>query len=104
MLHDYETNNAAIAYSFAPDENRRVKQVRLHMSATGGAAENLTITHNSALGSAYDLLLETQAMAAVQDYVWNPTNGSHYLSKGDSLDIAYNNGNSRTYGLEVLYE
>ena len=102
LPHDYETGATAIAYSFAPAKAREVVEVRLHLSAAGGAAEDLTITHNSALGAAYDVVKATQAMAAVQDYTWVPDR-PHQLAIGDSLDIAYANSNSRTYGLEVIY-
>ena len=101
--HKIETGAVAIAYSFNPGKSVHVTEVRVHLSAVGGAAENLTIKHNSALGAAYDVLHHTEAMAAVADLVWRPDLGPWYIAKGDTLDIAYANSNNRTYGLEILY-
>ena len=101
--HKYETGATAIAYSFDAEKSVHVTEVRVHLSAVGGAAENLVIKHNSALGAAYDVVHLTQAMAAVTDLVWRPDLGPWYIAKGDTLDITYANSNNRTYGLEILY-
>lgn len=100
--HDHATGSAAISYSLAPTNTEQILEVRIHLSAAGGAG-NLTITHNSALGAAYDVNLLTQDMTAVQDLVWNPDGDFHELAPGDSFDIAWANANTRTYGLEVIY-
>lgn len=101
--HDYDTGNAAINYTFAPAKHKYITEVRLHLSAVGGAVENLLIVHNSVLGAAFDVSLVTQDMRMVQDLIWKPDNGQHQLAVGDSLDITYSNSNNRTYGLEVIF-
>ena len=104
MKHVSTSGAAAINYSFVPTKPVYVKEVRLHMSAAGGAAENFTITLDSALGALFDVVFHTVAMAAVSDVVWVPSgNQQSFLGKGDKLVIAYANTNSRNYGLEIVY-
>lgn len=97
-----ETGSAAISYSLDKDRVILVKQVRLHLSAAGGAGD-LTITLNSALGAAYDVNIVTEDMTLVTDLIWNPNGDLFYLAPDDTLDIAWANANTRTYGLEILY-
>lgn len=99
----HATGSSAIAYEFDPGKSVQVISIKLHMSATGGAAENLTITEDSSLGSEYDVVHLSQAMAAVADLVWRPEDGPLMLNKGSKLNIAYANSNGRTYGLEIEY-
>ena len=99
------TGTAAIASTLTPTSDFRLKEVRLHLSAAGGAVGvvNFTITLDSALGAAYDVVLKTVDMTAVVDYHWQPELPLEFVN-GDALVFAYANGSSRTYGLEVIYE
>lgn len=102
--HVYETAAAgAIAYTFAPGKSVHIREVRLHLSAAGGAAESFTMKSDSALGAAYDIQHASQDMNALTDYVFRPTNGFLFLAKGDELDFAWANSNNRTWGLEILF-
>ena len=97
------TGAAAIATSVTVDKPSQLDSVRLHMDAVGGASENFTVTINSAAADVYDTLIFSQDMTAVQDICWNPDPPISIMFN-DVIDVAYNNGNARTYGLEVIYE
>lgn len=97
------TGAVAIASSLTPPNSSIVLiSVKLNLSATGGAAENFTVTVNSATGAAYDTIIFSQDMNTVQDLMWLPDQPVPVLA-GDVVDFAYANSNSRTYGLEVIY-
>jgi len=96
------TGNTAIDESLAPAGSIVLDSVKLHLSAVGGAVEDFTVTINSATGGAYDVLLFSQAMLAVQDIFWQPDRPIAIVNS-DVVDIYFKNANGRTYGLEVLY-
>lgn len=95
------TGAAALAASLTATYGINITDVRIHLSAAGGAG-NLTIKINAIAGAAYDTTLVTQDMTGVTDYVWQPTSPL-YLQQGDVLEIAWLNANNRTYGLTVVY-
>jgi len=96
------TGSAAIATSFTFTTGPVwLDEIRLHLSAAGGAA-NMTITINRGAGAVYDLVIVTQDMTAVVNYHYIPTRPI-FLYADDTLDIAWANGSSRTYGLEILH-
>jgi hypothetical protein len=97
------TGALAIATSLTPP-TRPIELicVKLHLSAAGGAAENFTVTINSATNAVYDVLLFSQDMTAVTDIFWLP-NQPIPIVNNDVVDFAYANTNTRTYGLEVIY-
>jgi len=95
------TGSAAIATSLTCTDPAELICVKLNLSAAGGAAENFTITCNSAAGAAYDTVLFSQDMTTVTDLLWVPDQPIP-ITSGDVLDFAYNNGNTRTYGLEFV--
>ena len=98
------TGAAAIALSLTPpDQAIEIIAVKLALSAVGGAAEDFTVTINSATLAAYDVVLFAQDMNAVKDLMWLPDQPIPVVDK-DVIDFAYNNGNTRTYGLEVIYK
>ena len=76
--------------------------IRINLSAAG-AANDLTITVNSDLGAAYDTIILTQDMTSVVDLYKTYNPGEMVMDKEDSLDFAWTNGSTRTYGIEVLY-
>jgi len=94
------TGSSAINTSIAPASRGVLLALTLHLSAAGGAAEDLTVTLNKAAGAAYDVPILTQDMSTTQDVVWT---GEIPFQNGDTIDVAYTNSNSRTYGLEVVY-
>lgn len=98
------TGSAAIATSLSAASTGPIELVcvKLNMSATGGAAENFTVTVNAAAGAAYDTIIFAQDMNAVQDLFWLPDQPIP-ITNADVLDFAYANSNSRTYGIEITY-
>ena len=96
------TGAAAISTTVTPAKAFYLKEIRLHLSAAGGAA-NLTVTMDAQAGAAYDVVLFTQDMTTVTDLVWRPDQPIKFII-GDNIVIAWANGSSRTYGLEVIYE
>ncbi|KKM55108.1 hypothetical protein LCGC14_1552950 [marine sediment metagenome] len=98
------TGAAAIATALTPPTTTAVLlvSVKLNLSATGGAAEDFTVTINSATDSVYDTIIFSQDMNTVQDLMWLPDQPIPVVNS-DVVDFAYANSNSRTYGLEVIY-
>ena len=96
------TGAAAIAETITPTTPIELVSVRLNLSAAGGAAENFTVTIDSAAAAVYDTVIFSQDMNAVADLLWLPPQPIPILNC-DELDFAYANSNTRTYGLEVIY-
>jgi len=67
---------------------------------TGG---NQTITLNDSRGSVYDTVVDTADATAGANIEYYP-GGTMYLKGGDSLDVAYANPDSRTYGVTITAE
>ena len=96
----------AISVTVAPGELWELEGIRLHLSA-GGAASALTVTVDSGFSSTFDAVILTVSAADMTgetdvDYRWSPTR--KFLNKDDKIVIAYANGGSQTWGLEVLYK
>jgi hypothetical protein len=102
ILVDQVTGAAAVAHTLAPDQNFVLLYMKVHLSAAGGAVEDLTITVDANAGTAYDAVIMTQAMNAIVDLVYQP-NFPIFFERGDELDIAWANTNTRTYGIELGY-
>lgn len=97
------TGAAAVAMSVAPGVQWQLKEVRIHLSAVGGAeCGSLTITINSGTNAVYDCVLATQDMAALADYPYLPARPI-ILAADDVVDIAWANVNAVTYGIEAIY-
>lgn len=101
-MRDSATGAAAInkTVTFSSMFESRLVTVRVHLSAAGGAGD-LTVTLDSHLGSAYDVVLFRQDMTAVTDLNWMPEKCP--IHKDDSIVIAWANASTRTYGLEVIW-
>ena len=103
----YATGAGAISTTFAPQKSGtnlcEIVSIELHLSAAGGAA-NFTVTRDSILGTAYDLVYLTQDMTSVVDLFQIYSPGEFIFDSQDELDFAWANGSSRTYGLTVKYK
>lgn len=97
------TDSSAISVTFTPNRQWELEGIRLHLSA-GGAATDLTVTVDSSYNSAFDIVLLTKAMSGISDYDyrWDPTH--KFLNKDDKIVVAYANGGSATWGLEIIYK
>jgi hypothetical protein len=96
------TGAAALATTLAPAVAFRLAEVRIHLGATG-ASGTLTATMDADAGSAYDLVLFSQAMASVTDFTWQPTRPMCFTA-ADEIDFAWANAGTKTYGLTIIYE
>jgi len=96
------TGAAAISSTLAPGQAWQLEEIRVHLSAAGGAG-NLTCTLDHGIGAAYDLVILTKDMTTVVDYIWQPTRPMEF-DAGTELDIAWANANTRTYGLEIIWK
>lgn len=95
------TGSGAVSTTVAPGVDWRLDSIRIHLSAAGGAGD-FTATLDANAGAAYDVVVLTQDMTSVTDLVWFPDRDLIFTS-GDELDLAWTNGSSRTYGIEVYY-
>lgn len=100
-ITDQTTGAAAIATTIAPGYKWTLREIRVHLSAAGGAGD-LTATIDSGTNAAYDIVVLTQDMTSVLDLVWQP-DAPMIFDKDDELEIAWANSSTRTYGLEVIY-
>lgn len=104
---EWGTGDEAIAYTTSSALSRAGAALicfRVHLDAAGGAGD-LTLTLDSANGSAYDVLYDTQEMTAVTDYIYEPTNdNSIVLMPGDKISVAWANAGGKTYGYEAIYK
>lgn len=97
------TGTGALAHTLAPARTFRLLEVRLHLSAAA-TQDTLTLTIDSALGAAYDAVLDSpQDMTGLSEYVFRPTTPV-ILMKGDEIDFAWANNDARTFGLEIIYQ
>lgn len=96
------TGAAAIASTLVPGVAWQLEEIRVHLSAAGGAGD-LTATLDHSVGAAYDTVILTQDMTSLTDYVWHCERPMEFDADTE-LDIAWANANTRTYGLEVIFK
>jgi len=96
-----KTAAVAISESIDPGKAGQLHELKIHLSAAGGAGD-LTVTLDAAAGTAYDTVLMTQDMTLITDLVWQP-DMPVYFDAGDKLVVAWDNANLRTFGLEVKF-
>lgn len=100
--HRATNSTGAINSTLTPSSAFQLLEVRLHLSDVGGAG-NFTMTLDSGTNAAYDVVIVTQDMTSVKDYVFQPDFPMHF-DNGDALVFAFPNASNRTYGLEVKYK
>ena len=94
----------AAAVSIALDAGQvQIERIEVHLSAAGGAAENLVVKLDALAGAAYDVVYLTEDMDTVTDIVFQPDRPLEFVN-GDKLVITYTNTNTRTYGISVYYK
>lgn len=99
------TGDTAIDVTLSPKNTVRgwqLDEMRLHLNAAGGAAEDLTLIVVSAADAVYNSLLLTEAMAAAANVRYHPDQPV-LMDNGDGIRVQYANTNGRTYGLELIY-
>ncbi len=98
------TGAAAIAETLAPGATWELKEIRMELSAAGGTAENFTVTMDNSLGATYDVVIFSQDMEAVVNLSQTYDDRERRFKADDELDFAYNNNNTRTWGMEIIYK
>ena len=78
-------------------------EVRIHLDAPSATAENLVVSIDSGLGATYDQILATQDMNTLADYRYAPSVPVP-LFAGDIIKVAWGNTNTKTYGLEIIWQ
>lgn len=96
------TGAAALAVTLAPGTRFRLHEVRIHLSAAGGAGD-LTATVDAFSGAAYDIQILKQDMTSIVDFVWQPDKIMQF-EIGDEIDFAWANAQTKTYGLTIIYD
>lgn len=96
------TGSSAVSLQVAPGIAWELCELRIHLSAAGGAG-NLTATVDAGAGAAYDAVILTQDMTSIADLVYAPDVPIQFDS-GDKLDIAWANSGGKTYGIEAKYK
>jgi hypothetical protein len=83
----------------------RLEEIRLHLATAGGAgAGDFTVSLDSGAGADYDVVLISQDMAAVSDFVFRPVADQRVLfDEKDKLVLGWPNTNNVKYGLEVIW-
>ncbi len=101
---EYYTDNGAIDELFSPETEWMLFEIRLHLSAVGGAGDLIVKIESdtSTAAEEYDVVLLTQDMTAITDLHWQPAMPIH-LEPNDTIGITWANASSRVYGIEVVY-
>ncbi len=103
-----ETGNGAIDVSFAAIRACRLLSVTVVFDDTPTTlGDLLTVTMNSEAGSEYDVLMYCIDPAAVGAYDIIASDadwGLIHLVDGDSIDVAFQNDDRNTYGVQITIE
>ena len=100
--HVKHSGSGAINVTVDPQSSWFLHEVRLHLSAAGGAG-TYTVKIKSSVGDAYDVVLQSQDMTSATDNVFRPAQPAR-ISSTDALQMEYANASSRTWGLEVVFD
>ena len=96
------TGAVAIASTLAPGVAWQLESIRIHLSAAGGAG-NFTATLDHGIGAVYDVVILTQDMTAVTNYIWTAERPLEFDASVE-VDFAWANAGTKTYGLEVIWK
>ena len=98
------SGSGAISASYAPAAPFWLDAITLHLSAAPTTSQDFTITLNANDGAAYDTLLYglDLSLSSVTDLVYTPDDGPLLCEAGDSIDVAWLNGDGRTFGLRIV--
>ncbi|TVQ38479.1 MAG: hypothetical protein EA384_09105 [Spirochaetaceae bacterium] len=83
-----------------PGKSWLLHEIRLHLSANGGAG-TYTAKIKSSVSEAYDVVLQSQDMTSVADNIFRPAQPARIAST-DGIRMEYANASSRVWGLEVV--
>ena len=83
----------------------RLHSASIKFNAAPTTSESLTITYDAQAGVNYDVVLYTinPSITAVTSLIWKPDE-LQYLHGGDVIRVAYNNNDTRTWGVQIIVE
>ena len=95
-----------LSHRLLPGDLARLIEIRLHLSVASAQADDLTIALDSGEDAVYDCIFITQDINGLADfpYVWGEANSPKFNNSLDALIFAWANKDSRTWGLEVIYD
>jgi hypothetical protein len=96
------TGSTAIASTLAPGVAWQLEEIRIHLSAAGGAGD-FTATLDHGTGTAYNCVMYTKDMTSITNHVYHFQRPEEF-DAATEMDFAWANSNSRTYGLEVVWK
>lgn len=100
------TGAAAIAYTLNPSFAFELIEWTLKLNTVPTTSESLTAKKNASAGAVYDVPIYAKDLATL-----TPTPEIYFscepeefcFEAGDTLDFAWTNSDSRTYGLQIKY-
>lgn len=81
----------ALSYTTSFNRKFKLEQIMFHFSQA--VTETITITVDSALGSAYDTVLQSVSLIAETDFVYRPQGEANFQA-GDEIKIQCTNANT----------
>jgi hypothetical protein len=84
--------------------HRQLRGFYAHLSAAPTTSENLTITLDSAAGSAYDVVVYKIDLSAASTTDVLYTDAKLPLMVGDAIRTTYTNTDARTIGITLIME
>jgi hypothetical protein len=98
----YEKGSGAISVTLDPGRAFQLEELRFHYSAAA-ANESFTVTLDSGEGSEWDVVVVSQSVNGLTDYVKEFTRPRPFAN-GDKLKIAQANANLVVWGLEIIWQ
>jgi hypothetical protein len=94
-----------VEHLLLPGELFRLVEVRLHLNSSGSTTQNFTVTLDSGENAVYDAILDDQDTDDLPDHnqCWGK-DACHHMKATDALIFAWANSDSKTWGLEVVYD
>lgn len=97
------TGAAGLAVTLAPGVPFKLVEVRIHLDAATATSEDFTLTMDAAAGAAYDHVILAKDLDTLTDYTYF-FEYDRYFTDDDEIDFAWANTNTKTYGLEIVYQ
>ena len=94
------SGSGALAVTFESDVGFMLEQIRVTLNVAASTAEDFTCVLDSADGSQYDVQVITHPMSGVKSFIC-PFGKEFKFEKGDKFVFAWDNSDSRTWGLEI---
>jgi len=93
-----------ISVILAPGVSFEILEIRMHLNSAPTTSEYFTVTLDNNLGTYWDTVLYKHDFAATSttDLLWSPDR-DHTFDPGDKIVFAWNNTDTKTWGMEVKY-